>query len=280
MLFFKRTKENKKTNQPNKQSQTHTLIPTPFLMQKDKAELRYLPPEGECALTGRGLVNRRFSLVLENVSDLPWSLETVAKGKSKPNTGQGKSRADRTPTSFPRGSVWRSHSHIPGCGAPGSQGSLLRPRQQAPGMTGMGFVSLRLHTSWEDSSTQDRPLNQPDLETGLQHTNGPCHQPERGRRHKRRRGDSQWVGLSRPSLSRANTQSVTWDEKPDECQGSNHEYGGALMRKMTAEAFTVPLLLCTLHDRRSISRSTSEITSQTRFRWSTHTPPTHNDNDR
>ena len=71
MLFFKRTKENKKTNQPNKQSQTHTLIPTPFLMHKDKAAPRYLPLWGECALTGRGLVNRRFSLVLENVRDLP-----------------------------------------------------------------------------------------------------------------------------------------------------------------------------------------------------------------
>lgn len=163
MLFFKRTKENK-TNQPNKQSQTHTLIPTPFLMQKDKAEPRYLPLWGECALTGRGLVNRRFSLVLENVSDLPWSLETVAKGKSKPNTGQGKRRANWTPTSFPCGSSWQCHSHISGCRAPGSQGSLLGPRQQAPGMTGMGFVSLRLHTSWEDSSTQDGPLNQPDLE--------------------------------------------------------------------------------------------------------------------
>lgn len=52
---------------------------------------------------------------------------------------------------------------------------------------------------------------------GLQHTNGPCHQPDPGRTHKRWRWGSQWVGLSRPSLSRVtNTQSVTWDEKSNE----------------------------------------------------------------
>ena len=50
MSFFKRTKENKKTNQPDKQSQRHTLIPTPFLMQKDKAEPGTFP-SGESVLS-------------------------------------------------------------------------------------------------------------------------------------------------------------------------------------------------------------------------------------
>lgn len=232
MLFFKRTKENKKTNQPNKQSQTHTLIPTPFLMQKDKAELRYLPPEGECALTGRGLVNRRFSLVLENVSDLPWSLETVAKGKSKPNTGQGKSRADRTPPSFPRRSVWRSHSHIPAVERLGARGACWGRGSRHQGRQGWGSWAWGFTPPGRTLPLKTGPWTSLTWNPGSNTQMGPATNPSGAGGTNPGGGTASEQGcLALPFPGLLTHRAWPGMRNQMNAAGSNHEYGGALMRK-------------------------------------------------
>lgn len=65
MYFFKKGKrKTRKPSQPNKQITYTHIDPHTFSMQRTKQSPGPFPLVVECASTGRGLVNRRFLLVL------------------------------------------------------------------------------------------------------------------------------------------------------------------------------------------------------------------------
>ena len=150
---------------------------------------------GECASTGRGLVtgSSHWSFkMLATFLDL-WKQWQGAnqnlilnKGKGVPTRCQSPFHArqhDGTIHTFGLRSA-REPGELAGATAAGD----TRDDRD-------GIMSLRLHTTWEAPSTQDRPLNQPDLGPGLQHTSGPCYHLTRAGRTNARAGRASQRGL-------------------------------------------------------------------------------------
>lgn len=78
----------KKQHQPSKQ-----ITNTHWSPQHSQCQDKWSPEAFsllECASMGRGSIHREGWLVLWKGTDIPWSLETMERGKSKPNLERGK----------------------------------------------------------------------------------------------------------------------------------------------------------------------------------------------
>lgn len=167
---------------------------------------------GECASTGRGLVtgSSHWSFkMLATFLDL-WKQWQGANQNRILNKGKGVPTRCQSPFHV------RQHGgaiHTFGLRSAREPGELAGATAAGDTRDDRdGIMSLRLHATWEDPSTQDGPLNQPDTGPGLQHTSGPCYHLTRAGRTNARAGRASQRGPSRSSLPRVtNTQSVTCD---------------------------------------------------------------------